>query len=183
MDKQVLEMLDEFSDIASNEKSISANSVLEILKNYSSTISVFDMMAVSAEIMEENKYVQANYREESQKSYVKSFLLRSKEISADANDYAKDIDKDDFIDAVEILRSNHMNETSESKSKFPLVAIMASIYTTFILEEPIHPVGTPFPGSLKVEKKGDVFLCPVKDANIDTPNAVCNICLAEQLDF
>ena len=64
MDKQVLEMLDEFSDIASNEKSISANSVLEILKNYSSTISVFDMMAVSAEIMEENKYVQANYREE-----------------------------------------------------------------------------------------------------------------------
>ena len=100
MDKQVLEMLDEFSDIASNEKSISANSVLEILKNYSSTISVFDMMAVSAEIMEENKYVQANYREESQKSYVKSFLLRSKEILADANDYAKDIDKDDFIDAV-----------------------------------------------------------------------------------
>ena len=92
MDKQVLEMLDEFSDIASNEKSISANSVLEILKNYSSTISVFDMMAVSAEIIEENKYVQENYREESQKSYVKSFLLRSKEILADANDYAKDID-------------------------------------------------------------------------------------------
>ena len=91
--------------------------------------------------------------------------------------------KDDFIDAVEILRSNHMNEASESKSKFPLIAIMASIYTTFILEEPIHPVGTPFPGSLKVEKKGDVFLCPVKDVNIDTPNAVCNICLAEQLDF
>ena len=76
-----------------------------------------------------------------------------------------------------------MNEASESKSKFPLIAIMASIYTTFILEEPIHQVGTPFPGSLKVEKKGDVFLCPVKDANIDTPNAVCNICLAEQLDF
>ena len=23
----------------------------------------------------------------------------------------------------------------------------------------------------------------VRDANIDTPNAVCNICLAEQLDF
>ena len=55
MDKQVLEMLDEFSDIASNEKSISAYSVLEILKNYSSTMSVFDMMAVSAEIMEEHK--------------------------------------------------------------------------------------------------------------------------------
>ena len=63
-----------------------------------------------------------------------------------------------------LLRPKHLEyQTRQSKSKFPLVAIMASIYTTFILEEPIHPVGTPFPGSLKVEKKGDVFLCPVKD--------------------
>ena len=40
-----------------------------------------------------------------------------------------------------------------------------------------------FPGSLKVEEKDGKFYCPVRDANIDTPNAVCNICLAEQLDF
>ncbi|MBE6492179.1 MAG: DUF2115 domain-containing protein, partial [Methanobrevibacter sp.] len=60
---------------------------------------------------------------------------------------------------------------------------MASIYTTFILEEPIHKVGTPFPGSQKVEEKNGKFYCPVKDSNIDTPNAVCNICLAEQSDI
>ena len=69
------------------------------------------------------------------------------------------------------------------KTKFPLIFEIASIYATFILEEPIHPVGTPFPGSLKVEKENGEFLCPVKEANIDTPNAVCNICLAKQLDF
>ena len=38
-------------------------------------------------------------------------------------------------------------------------------------------------GNVQVEEKDGKFYCPVRDANIDTPNAVCNICLAEQLDF
>jgi uncharacterized protein (UPF0305 family) len=28
-----------------------------------------------------------------------------------------------------------------------------SIYTTFIVEEPLHPVGTPFPGGFKVNMR------------------------------
>lgn len=182
MDNEFLELCDELLKITYEEK-ISGNSVLEILKNYCSTISVFDMMAVSAEIIEENKYVQASYREDSQKSYVETFILRVKEILADNNDYGKSIDKEEFADAIKTLMSNHENQTGKSKTKFPLIGCMASIYTTFLLEEPIHKVGTLFPGSLKVEEKDGKFYCPVRDANIDTPNAVCNICLAEQLDF
>ena len=72
------------------------------------------------------------------------------------------------------------DETSESKSKFPLVAIMASIYSTFILEEPIHPVGSEFPGNLKVTEENNTFYCPVKDNQKDNPNAICHLCLAEQ---
>ena len=182
MDDEFLELCDELLKITYEEK-ISGNSVLEILKNYCSTISVFDMMAVSAEIIEENKYVQASYREDSQKSYVETFILRVKEILADNNDYGKSIDKEEFADAIKTLMSNQENQTEKSKTKFPLIGCMASIYTTFLLEEPIHKVGTLFPGSLKVEEKDGKFYCPVRDANIDTPNAVCNICLAEQLDF
>ena len=182
MDNEFLELCDELLKITYEEK-ISGNSVLEILKSYCSTISVFDMMAVSAEIIEENKYVQASYREDSQKSYVETFILRVKEILADNNDYGKSIDKEEFADAIKTLMSNHENQTEKSKTKFPLIGCMASIYTTFLLEEPIHKVGTLFPGSLKVEEKDGKFYCPVRDANIDTPNAVCNICLAEQLDF
>lgn len=182
MNDEFLELCDELLKITYEEK-ISGNSVLEILKNYCSTISVFDMMAVSAEITEENKYVQASYREDSQKSYVETFILRVKEILADNNDYGKSIDKEEFADAIKTLMSNQENQTEKSKTKFPLIGCMASIYTTFLLEEPIHKVGTLFPGSLKVEEKDGKFYCPVRDANIDTPNAVCNICLAEQLDF
>ena len=182
MNDESLELCDELLKIAHEEK-ITGNSVLEILKKYCSTITVFDMMTVSAEIIEENKYVQANYREDSQKSYVETFILRVREILADNNDYTKRIDKKEFVDAIKTLMSNRENQTEKSKSKFPLIGCIASIYTTFLLEEPIHKVGTLFPGSLKVEEKDGKFYCPVRDANIDTPNAVCNICLAEQLDF
>ena len=182
MDNESLELCDELLKIAHEEK-ITGDSVLEILKKYCSTITVFDMMTVSAEIIEENKYVQANYREDSQKSYVETFILRVREILADNNDYTKRIDKKEFVDAIKTLMSNRENQTEKSKSKFPLIGCIASIYTTFLLEEPIHKVGTLFPGSLKVEEKDGKFYCPVRDANIDTPNAVCNICLAEQLDF
>ncbi|MCF0125354.1 MAG: DUF2115 family protein, partial [Clostridia bacterium] len=52
--------------------------------------------------------------------------------------------------------------SSDKDDKFPLIYVITSLYTTFILEEPIHPVGSEFPGSLKVEKRKGVFLCPVK---------------------
>ena len=175
-------MLDEFSQIALNDSELSGNSILKILKRYASTVSVFDMMAVRGEIMEENKYVQENYREESQKSYVKAFLCRVNEMVRDANDYPKIIDKTDFKKAIETLKLNNEN-SAKSKSKFPLMGSMSSIYTTFLLEEPIHEVGTLFPGSLRVEQKNGKFYCPVKDANLESPNAVCKMCIAEQLDF
>lgn len=182
MSKEFLEMCDDFSNLISKESEITGNDLLNILKRYSSTISVFDMMKFSSEVIEENKYVQEGYREDSQKSYIESFLMRVKDISNDKGDYPENIDKKAFIDAVDVLKTHYENG-DKSESKSPLIFDMSSIYATFVLKDPIHPVGTPFPGSLKVEEKDGKFLCPVKDANKDTPNAVCNICLAEQLDF
>ena len=164
-----------------NSETITGNSVLQILKQHASTVSVFDMMRFTSQVMEENKYVQESYREDSQKSYIESFLMRVRDISNDNNDYEKIIDRKELRNALESLKANYSTETS--KNKTPLIFYLGSLYATFILEESIHPVGTPFPGSLKVEQINGKFYCPVRDANIDTPNAVCNICLAEQLDF
>ena len=52
-----LKMYNDFSDVASGEQFISCDAVLEVLKKYSSTISVFDLMAVNAEMIDESKYV------------------------------------------------------------------------------------------------------------------------------
>ena len=180
MQNYTMELFDDLEGLL-NSETITGNSVLQILKQHASTVSVFDMMRFTSHVMEENRYVQESYREDSQKSYIESFLMRVRDISNDNNDYEKIIDRKELRNALGSLKANYSTETS--KNKTPLIFYLGSLYATFILEESIHPVGTPFPGSLKVEEKQGKFYCPVRDANIDTPNAVCNICLAEQLDF
>ena len=176
-------MFDEYSSLAVNEEEISKNALLKILKKQSRSVSVFDLMKVTAEMAEDTKYVQENYRKETHKVYVKYFLGRLKEIIDDSTIYKESFDKNEFIETIALLKSYNLEESKKSKTKFPLIYSIVSLYTTYILEEPIHPVGTPFPGSLKVEEKDGVFYCPVKEANLESPNAVCKFCIAEQLEF
>ncbi|AMK15213.1 Uncharacterized protein, UPF0305 family [Methanobrevibacter olleyae] len=176
-------MYEDFKNVLCKEETASKKSLLKVLKEHAGTISVFDLMSVSAEMTEDTKYVQEEYREKTNEVYVKYFLGRIKDIRDDENNYEGHIDKKEFIDSIATLKSYQKEESISSKTKFPLIYAIVSLYTTYILEEPIHPVGTPFPGSLKVEEKDGVFYCPVKEANLESPNAVCRMCLAEQLDF
>lgn len=176
-------MFDKFNNMVTDESSVSKDNLLNILKEISNSISVYDMMIISAELLEDTKYVQKEYREKTNEVYIKYFLLRVNEIKSNKNIYNDSIDKEEFIDTLSLLKSHYDRELSESKSKFPLIYVIISLYTTYILNEPIHPVGTPFPGSLKVEEYNGIYYCPVKDANKDSPNAVCKFCIAEQLEF
>ncbi|MBE6505525.1 MAG: DUF2115 domain-containing protein [Methanobrevibacter sp.] len=174
---------EDFTNISSGENSISKDALLNVLKRHSGTISVFDLMEVTTELIDDTQYVQKEYREKSHAVYVKYFLGRIKSIRDDNTEYDGNIDKEDFIDSVATLKSYHEEESITSKTKFPLIYAIVSLYTTYILEEPIHPVGTPFPGSLKVIEKDGIFYCPVKESNLESPNAVCKMCIAEQLEF
>ena len=176
-------MYDDFGDISTSESEVSKDALLDVLKEYSGTISVFDMMEITAELVEDMKYVQAEYREKTQEVYIKYFLGRIKNIREDNTTYDATFNKEEFIDSVATLKSYQKEESKTSKTKFPLVYAIVSLYTTYVLEEPIHPVGTPFPGSLKVIEKDGIFYCPVKEANLESPNAVCKMCIAEQLEF
>ena len=55
-----------------------------------------------------------------------------------------------------------------------------SLHITFIVKEPVHPVGTPFPAGFKVRYDGENYLCPVKEGQEDNPGAVGGFCIAEQ---
>ena len=148
----------DFTNISSGENSISKDARLNVLKRHSGTISVFDLMEVTTELIDDTQYVQKEYREKSHAVYVKYFLGRIKSIRDDNTEYDGNIDKEDFIDSVATLKSYHEEESITSKTKFPLIYAIVSLYTTYILEEPIHPVGTPFPGSLKVIEKDGYFI-------------------------
>ena len=116
MSDEYLDMCNDLENLITNKKNISGNTFFEILKKYSSNISVFDMMTFSSQVIEENKYVQENYRQDSQKSYIESFLYRVKDIPKDTSDYSKNIDKQSLDSAITTLKVNHTDDATKNKN-------------------------------------------------------------------
>ena len=176
------DILTELQDLMRNRR-ISKNDLMVILKKYAGIISAYDLMMATARMRKDGEYIQSQYREKYLKIYIKHFIMRMKEVLL-KEDYEHDvaIDKQAFDESFPLLeRTFEKERLSTSKDdKFPLIYVITSLYTTFILEEPIHPVGSEFPGSLKVEERKGVFYCPVKENQKDNANAICHLCLAEQ---
>ncbi|MBR2557768.1 MAG: DUF2115 domain-containing protein, partial [Methanobrevibacter sp.] len=136
----------------------------------------------AAHIRKDGEYIQPQYREKYLEIYVKYFIMRMKEVLESEKNSNSPIDKHNFVDSFYLLEKTFENEkiSNDKDDKFPLIYVITALYTTFILEEPIHPVGSEFPGSLKVEEMNGEYFCPVKDNQKDNPNAICHLCLAEQ---
>jgi uncharacterized protein (UPF0305 family) len=50
----------------------------------------------------------------------------------------------------------------------------------FVLDQPGHPIGTPFPGGFTVRQQGDEFYCPIREKEKDIWYSICNFCPAKQ---
>ena len=176
------EILAELEEL-SVKTEIKKSEIMDILKKYASIISVYDLMMATEYIRKDGEFIQAGYREKYLEIYIKYFLMRMKEVLV-KDDYNKTaiIDKSSFEKSLPLLKKTFETErmSSSSDDKLPLIYVITSLYTTFILEEPIHPVGSEFPGNLKVENRNGTFLCPVKDNQKDNENAICHLCIAEQ---
>ncbi|HJJ43415.1 MAG TPA: DUF2115 domain-containing protein [Methanocorpusculum sp.] len=57
---------------------------------------------------------------------------------------------------------------------------LIAAYTVFIREEPVHPVGMPFPGGFSVEQYDGEYYCPVRAVWNDIDDAFCKYCPAVQ---
>ena len=141
-----------------------------------------DIMKASIFLSEDAKYVQGSYKKEYLKSYNEAFITRLKVLKDDKEDYKGQVNYKNIQEAVKLLNKQESQvEAGEGFDPefFKIYKIM-SIYTTFILEESVHPPGTPFPGNFKVKYENGVYLCPVKENQKDNPGAVCGFCIAEQ---
>jgi uncharacterized protein (UPF0305 family) len=161
---------------------LSKKELLDLLKSEASKIHITHIMKACNHLICEGKYVQPNYREKFYNAYVKSFILRVKEIKEDKNVYNGSVDISELKDSLNLLNEQeiNMNELYPADPYFPVIYQIISIYTSFVLDEPIHVVGTEFPGGFKVKYKDGKYLCPVKEKQEDNPNAVCGFCIAEQ---
>jgi uncharacterized protein (UPF0305 family) len=156
--------------------------LLNILKIEASSIHITDIMLACNYLIEEGRYVQPKYREKFYNAYIKSFILRVKEIKEDKNVYDNQLQVDELKNSLKLLeeQEKRMIETYGLSPNFSKIYQIISIYSTFILDEPIHIVGTEFPGGFKVKFREGTYFCPVKDKQKDNPNAVCGFCIAEQ---
>ena len=59
---------------------------------------------------------------------------------------------------------------------------LIAAFTMFVLEEPGHPVGMPFPGGFSVEKRGSDYYCLIRDKEKDVFWSICNFCPALQTE-
>lgn len=175
------DILNELKELSLNDK-IMKDELMDILKKYARIISVQDLMMATVRMRKDGEFVQKNYREKYLKVYIKYFIMRMKEVK-EKDDYVNTaIDKTSFDTSFPMLERTFEKERLDNAEddKFPLIYVITALYTTFILEEPIHPVGSEFPGSLFVEERNGDFFCPVKDNQKDNVNAICHLCLAEQ---
>ncbi|MCK9299416.1 MAG: DUF2115 domain-containing protein [Methanoculleus sp.] len=68
----------------------------------------------------------------------------------------------------------------EKDPKHLYLKYLLSAFTMFVVEEPAHPVGTPFPGGQIVDEWEGTYLCPVRDMADDVAFALCPYCPAVQ---
>ena len=174
------DILIELKKLSQNEK-IKKSEIMNILKKYARTISVNDLMLATTYIRKDMEHVHANYRDKFLEIYIKYFIIRMKEVKEKIDYIDSNINKNRLTESFPLLKQTFEKEKIYDEDyKFPLIYVITSIYTTFILEEPIHPVGSEFPGNLSVEEKNGKYFCPVKENQKDNINAICHLCLAEQ---
>lgn len=176
---------DIFKDLnkLSKQDIIYKSDLLAILKKYGRTVSPFDLMQATNLLQEDGKYIQDSYHDKFLETYVKYFILRLKNILDCKDDIGGKVNKELFDKSLGKLEKQFHKESKETKknSKFPLIYTLTSLYSTFIMEEPIHPEGSEFPGSQKVYKEKGTYYCPVKKNQMKNPNALCKFCLAKQM--
>lgn len=159
---------------------ITKNELLKVLKKEASKLHITDIMKATTFLIEDAKYMQAGYREDYINRFTKAFFSRIRDIKDDKKEYKGFINGKKLQELLEVLNQQKEDAKDKSELCFLEVARIVSIYTTFILDMPIHPVGTLFPGGFKLRFKNGVYLCPVKERQMKTPSALCRFCVSKQ---
>jgi uncharacterized protein (UPF0305 family) len=157
------------------------NELLKVLKEDARNFTLQDIVRCSLQIQEAAECIHTSYKKE----YIKAetgFMIRIREVKDDDLNYIGPVDVEEMNTAIDLLEEQEKmgEDLKDSDPAFLRIYSIISLYTTFIKDEPIHQVGTLFPGGFIVKKEGDKYTCPVKENNKDNPLAVCPFCIAEQ---
>ncbi len=172
-------MKEKLEDLDLNNK-ITKNHLRDLVKAQAKNLHMNDIMLAASFLREDAKYMPVSYREEYIERFSKAFFNRIKEIKEDKNNYPKYIDRKKLAEFLKVLDKQICDAKRDNERYFVRVAQIITTYTTFVLEEPIHPLGTRFPGGFVLHFEDGNYLCPVKKCQLNNPSALCRFCVSVQ---
>jgi uncharacterized protein (UPF0305 family) len=171
-----------FKDITSKAE------LAERLFNELASYSVFDLQDISANLEKDINALPSPYRERVRPYFIEQYFRRYGSVMAmreqglftrpgqDIQDTAL---FKDFCRTVAEFRPTPQDEEVNGPF-FGHFYFTVSAFFMFVLDEPGHPVGMPFPGGFAVKKRDDGFYCPIRDKEKDVTYSICNFCPAKQ---
>lgn len=172
-------MIENLNDIGDNSR-INKNHLRDLLKAEAKNIHMENIMLASSFLREDAKYMPASYRQDYIERFSRAFFNRIKDIKEDKNKYPGDLDTKNIKEFLKVINRQNDDANEENERCFVKIARIISTYTTFVLEEPIHPVGTKFPGSFVLHSINGIYYCPVKKNQMNNPSALCKFCVSVQ---
>jgi uncharacterized protein (UPF0305 family) len=162
------------------KEKITKNHLRDLVKSEAKNIHMKDIMLAASFLREDAKFMPASYREDYIKRFSKAFFNRIKDIKEDKKNYNGDIDTGKLIEFLKVIGKQSNDSKGDNERCFVKIARIISTYTTFIREEPIHPIGTRFPGGFILHIEKGKYLCPVKKHQLKNPSALCGFCVSVQ---
>ena len=137
-------------------------------------------MLAASYIREDAKYMPDPYKEEYIQRFSRTFFTRIKDVKEDKNDYKGTVNRKKLYEFMKVLKEQSKSSKTQNEKCFLKIARIIATYTTFVLNESIHPIGTKFPGGFSLHLKENKYVCPVKNRQKDNPSALCRFCVAVQ---
>ncbi|UTB31942.1 MAG: DUF2115 domain-containing protein [Methanobacterium sp. ERen5] len=159
---------------------LSRNELKDVVKSEAGNIHIKDIMLAASFLRDDAQYMPKSYRDDYIERFSKSFFSRVKEIKEDKKDYPGDVNRMDLVEFLELLDEQSRNARTHQEKCFVKIARIISTYTTFVCQEPIHPLGTRFPGGFVLHLENSKYLCPVKQRQMKNPSALCKFCVSIQ---
>ncbi len=96
--------------------------LLTLLKFEAVKIHISHIMKACNYLISEGRFVQPNYREKFYDAYVKSFILRVKEIKEDKKSYPDYVDVEELKDSLKLLGEQEV----KMREIYPLISILSN---------------------------------------------------------
>lgn len=166
----------------------------EAIAGYAEMVSVYDLAMLSGDMERDMKNLPPSYRKAVKPFlYQRAFGDRKRILSMrDAGTFpemAESIrDKAMFAGYCEMIASardeicGQDREYAHHVVAGTILYFLTICFAMFVMDEPGHPVGMPFPGGFTVHVRDGSYYCPVREKEKEYKYAVCNFCPALQAD-